>query len=221
MTRRKSTFTATDVLILAAVVALSGVATAFTIAKAASLEPGLAAGMLAGALTSTPTLAGAQGAAARLIGEIGMEGRDAMVTQISVGYALTYVVGLIGLLSMIRVLPRIMSLDLPGAARTIAIERGLEGGRNRTRRTPILRAYNVDSEAAEKFGGKTLRELGIYEKSGLSVQRVKRNGEIFIPDSETVLQAGDKTAFVAYISAGDPDLARISWRGTAASSTAA
>jgi putative transport protein len=183
---------------LAAVVALSGIATTFAIARAASLEPGLAAGMLAGALTSTPTLAGAQGAANRLIGEIGMEGRDAIVTQIGVGYALTYVVGLLGLLVVVRLVPRIFSLDLPRSARAIAIERGLEGGRNQTRRTPILRAYNVSPDAAGKIGGKTLRELGIYEQFGLSVQRVKRHGEIFTPDSETVLQTGDRAAFVGY-----------------------
>ena len=183
---------------LAAVVAASGVATTLAIARFAGLDSGLAAGVLAGALTSTPTLAGAQGAATRMIGEIGEEGRDLLVTQIGVGYALTYVVGLLGLLIMIRVLPKIFSLDLPKSAREIAIERGMEGSLNRTRRTPILRAYEISAESAEEHGGKTLRELGIYEQSGLSVQRVKREGEIFEPNSETTFKPGDKVAFVGY-----------------------
>jgi putative transport protein len=183
---------------LAAVVAISGVLTTLAIARFADIDSGIAAGVLAGALTSTPTLAGAQDAATRLIGEIGVEGRDALVTQIGVGYALTYVVGLVGLLIMIRVLPRIFSLDLATAARKIAIERGMEGGRNRTRRTPILRAYSVSEASAEAFGGKTLRELGIYEQSGLSVHRVKRDGKLFEPDSETTFQANDRVALVGY-----------------------
>jgi putative transport protein len=183
---------------LAAVVAASGIATTVGIARLAGIDSGLAAGMLAGALTSTPTLAGAQGAATRMIGEIGVEGRDALVTQIGVGYALTYVVGLLGLLLMIRMIPKIFSLDLAKAAREIAIERGMDGGRNRTRRTPILRAYQIDEAIAEKLKGKTLRELGIYEASGLSVERVKRGGKLFIPDSETTFEVGDRVALVGF-----------------------
>ena len=183
---------------LAAVVAASGVTTTLAIAEFAGLESGIAAGVLAGALTSTPTLAGAQGAATRLIGEIGEAGRDALVTQIGVGYALTYVVGLLGLLIMVRVLPKVFKLDLVKAARQIAIERGMDGGRNRTRRTPILRAYLIGEESAAEIKDKTLREMGIYEQSGLSVQRVKRDGEIFEPDSETSFLAGDKVAVVGY-----------------------
>ena len=185
-------------IILAAVVAISGVVTTLGIARLASLDSGLAAGMLAGALTSSPTLAGAQGAATRLIGEIGEEGRDLLVAQIGVGYALSYVVGMLGLLVMIRVLPKLLGLDLVQAARDVAIERGLDGGRNRTRRTPILRAYRIDEQAAARIDGRSLRELGLYERFGLSVDRVKRDGEIFVPDSETVVVVGDKVALVGY-----------------------
>jgi putative transport protein len=183
---------------LAAVVCVSGIASTLVIARLADIDNGLAAGMLAGSLTSSPTLAGAQGAATRMIGEIGVEGRDILVTQIGVGYALTYVVGLLGLMTMIRLVPKIFSLDLAKVAREIAVERGMDGGLNRTRRTPILRAYQIDESMAEKVQGKTLREIGIYEESGLSVERIKRDGKIFIPDSETTFEIGDRVALVGY-----------------------
>jgi len=183
---------------LAAVVAVSGIAMTLGIAHLAELEPGISAGMLAGSLTSSPTLAGAQGAAERLVGELGKEGRDALVSQIGVGYALTYVIGLIGLILMIRALPRMLSLDLPELARDVAIERGMDTGRRRTVRTPIIRAYRVSSDIAERIGGRTLREIGIQEQNNLSVERVKRDGELFTPDSETVLVEGDEVALVGY-----------------------
>jgi putative transport protein len=183
---------------LAAVVALSGIAITYTAAQLLDIEKGLSAGMLAGSLTSSPTLAGAQGAAVRLTSDIGVEGRDALIGQISVGYAITYVVGLLGLLAVIQLLPRLLGMQLADAAREIAIERGMLEGRRRTIRTPILRAYIITPETAEKLDGRTLRELGMYERIGLSVERIKRDGEIFIPDSETVIQEGDAVALVGY-----------------------
>lgn len=183
---------------LAAVVALTGVAVAFTAAQLLGIESGLSAGMLAGSLTSSPTLAGAQGAAVRMVGELGAEGRDALISQISVGYAVTYVVGLLGLLAVIQVLPRLLGLKLDESARQVAIERGMIDGRRRTARTPIIRAYRVTPAAAESVNGRTLREIGMYEKFGLSIDRVKRNGTVFIPDSETVLEEGDEVAVVGY-----------------------
>lgn len=183
---------------LALVVALTGIAVAIGSAQYLEFDRGLAAGMLAGSLTSSPTLAGAQGAVVRMAGELGTEGRDAMIAQISVGYAITYVVGLLGLLAVIQLLPRILKLDLADAARDVAIERGMLEGRRRTLRTPIIRAYKMTPEAAEDINGRTLRELGIWEQWGLSVDRIKRGGELFIPDSETVIEEGDEIALVGY-----------------------
>lgn len=183
---------------LAAVVALTGIAVTVSAARLLEIDSGLSAGMLAGSLTSSPTLAGAQGAAVRLTGELGADARDALIGQISVGYAITYVVGLLGLLAVIQLLPRLLGLRLDDSARQVAIERGIIDGRRRTARTPIIRAYKITPAAAESVEGQTLREIGMYEKFGLSVDRIKRDGAIFIPDSETVLQEGDEVALVGY-----------------------
>jgi putative transport protein len=183
---------------LAAVVAVSGVLVTLGIAHLLELDAPLSAGMLAGSLTSSPTLAGAQGAAGRMVEEIGESGRMAMIAQVSVGYAVTYVVGLIGLLMIIRSLPRLLGVDLQEAAREVAIERGMDSGRRRTVRTPIIRAYNISEELAAEIDGRTLREIGVYEKNALSVEKVKRDGELFTPDSETILREGDAVSLVGY-----------------------
>lgn len=183
---------------LAIVVALSGIALAIGAAEYLELDRGLAAGLLAGSLTSSPTLAGAQGAVVRMASELGPDARDAMIAQISVGYAITYVVGLLALLALIQLLPRLLRIDLAGSAREVATERGIMDGRRRTIRTPIIRAYKISAASAEKIGGRTLREIGIWEQFGLSVDRIKRDGELFIPDSETVIRPGDEVALVGY-----------------------
>ncbi len=183
---------------LAVVVAVAGIAVALGAAEYLELDRGLAAGLLAGSLTSSPTLAGAQGAVVRMAGELGPETRDAIITQISVGYAITYVVGLLALLAMVQVLPRLLRIDLASSAREVAIERGMLDGRRRTIRTPIIRAYRITPEAAAEIDGRRLREIGVWERFGLSVDRVKRNGELFIPESETVIEEGDEVALVGY-----------------------
>jgi putative transport protein len=183
---------------LAVVVALSGIAAALGAAEFLDLDRGLAAGLLAGSLTSSPTLAGAQGAVVRMADQLGPEGRDALIAQISVGYAITYVVGLLALLAIIQLLPRVLRLDLAASAREVATERGIMDGRRRTIRTPIIRAYKVTPDAAANIDSRTLREIGVWEQFGLSVDRVKRDGELFIPDSETVIQEGDEVALVGY-----------------------
>ena len=119
---------------------------------------------------------------------------NSRITSYNVCYTklLRYVVGLLALLAVIQLLPRILRLDLAQTAREVAVERGLIAGRRRTTRTPIIRAYRITPEAAGNLAGRSLRELGLFERHGLFVDRIKRGGEVFIPDSETVMQAGDE-----------------------------
>ena len=183
---------------IAMVIALTGVLVTVAAANLLQLEPALAAGMLAGSLTSTPTLVGAQDAAALQAAQLGEEARSALTSQISVGYAMTYVVGQVGLLSVIRYFPGVLGIDLPEEARKIASERGFDSERRRNVRTPVLRAYEIPAEIAAEIDGRTLRELGLYERSGLIVERIKRDGKLLVADSETVLCEGDRVALVGY-----------------------
>jgi putative transport protein len=161
------------------------------------LEPSMVAGLFAGALTSTPSLVGAQDAILTRLPELTSGDRDALINRLSGAYALAYVVGLLGILVLVRYLPRFAGVDLAEEAGKLARQRGMFHSR-RAVRTPILRAYRVDDRVAVQTEGKTLRELGLYERFGLLVERIKRDGEIIIPDSETVLQLGDRFALVGF-----------------------
>jgi putative transport protein len=182
---------------IAIIVALAGVGISELAAYWLGLDAGLAAGMLAGALTSTPTLVGAQDAVAQVAGLSAQE-RALMTSQVSVGYAMTYVVGLVGLLVVMRYLPRLAHFDPREESLKVARERGLASDRRRNVRTPILRAYEICDALQERLVGKTLRETDIFHRTGLIVERIKRESQLMEPDPELVLEAGDKVALVGF-----------------------
>ena len=97
--------------------------------KALDLAPGLSAGVLAGAMTTTPTLASAQDAVRSGLAEFpaGVT-PEQVLANIGAGYALTYLFGLVGLILVIRLLPRLLSIDLPAEAAKVA---RLSTGHNR------------------------------------------------------------------------------------------
>ena len=183
---------------IAMVVAVTGVLVAVGIARGLDLDASLSAGMLAGALTSTPTLVGAQDAVNQMAASLTAQERGMLISQISVGYAMTYVIGLVGLLLSLRYLPPLLGIDLREEAKKVAVARGLGSDRRRNVRTPILRAYLIDQASAQHIAGRSLREFGLYENYGLLVQRIKRDGKIIEPDSETVLLEGDRVAMVGF-----------------------
>ena len=183
---------------IAAIMVVTAVAVTNAVARLLDLDPGLAAGMLAGALTSTPTLVGAQDAVAQQMSQISEEQRSLMISQISVGYAMTYLVGLLGLLLILRYLPVVMRFDPREQAQKLARARGMDNERRRNVRTPILRAYEIGATSASPVVGQTLREIGTYQRAGLIIERIKRDTELLEPDPELVLREGDKVALVGY-----------------------
>ena len=182
---------------IAAVMVIVAVAVTNIASALLDLDPGLAAGMLAGSLTSTPTLVGAQDAVNQQMQHLDTVARREIISQISVGYAMTYVVGLLGLLLALRYIPVAMRFDPREQAQKLARERGMDNARRRNVRTPILRAYLVDGEA-NSTAGKSLREIGLFHSAGLIVERVKRGNELLEPDPDLVLEPGDKAALVGY-----------------------
>ncbi len=95
------------------VIALTAFGTTLLGSKVFSLDQGYSAGVMAGGLTSTPTLAAAQTAVASGMANID----DGMTVEevdgnIAVGYAVTYVFGLIGLILFLQFVPRFLGFDL-------------------------------------------------------------------------------------------------------------
>lgn len=157
---------------------------------------GLTAGMLAGSMTSTPVLVGAGDTLRNTMGGNKLLGPE--LDNLSLGYALTYLVGLVSLIFGARYLPKLQHQDLPTSAQQIARERGLDTDSKRKVYLPVIRAYRVGQELVAWADGKNLRELGIYRQTGCYIERIRRNGILATPDGDAVLQVGDEISLVGY-----------------------
>lgn len=73
---------------------------------------------------------------------------QSVLDNMGIGYALTYLVGLVGLMLVVRYLPSLARLDLNTEAQKIARERGLSDNESRKTYLPIIRAYRVGPELA-------------------------------------------------------------------------
>jgi len=183
-------------LMLALVMVVSAMLLALTLGKAFGWDIGLTAGMLAGAMTSTPVLVGAGDTLRQSMSDSQLLGQ--MQDHLSLGYALTYLVGLVSLIFGARYLPRLQHQDLPTCAQQIARERGLDTDSQRKVYLPVIRAYRVGPELVAWADGKNLRELGIYRQTGCYIERIRRNGILASPDGDAVLQPGDEISLVGY-----------------------
>ncbi len=183
-------------LMLALVMVGSALVIALGLGKLFGWDIGLTAGMLAGSMTSTPVLVGA----GDTLRHSGMESRQLSLAldNLSLGYALTYLIGLVSLIVGARYLPKLQHQDLQTSAQQIARERGLDTDANRKVYLPVIRAYRVGPELVARTDGKNLRELGIYRQTGCYIERIRRNGILANPDGDAVLQMGDEIALVGY-----------------------
>lgn len=189
-------------LVLAVVIATAAFFVSWGMALLMGLSMGHAAGLMAGALTSTPTLAAAQDAVNSGLAGVPEDMREAVVTSIGVSYAITYIFGLIGLLVLVRVLPASRQIDLKTEARKLAIEYGMvrddderPGGRASA---PLIRAYEVQEG---EFTGDSLENVAFRSKTGAIVHRVKQGERIEEATSETVLEPGHRISVIGPVDA--------------------
>jgi putative transport protein len=179
--------------LMAMTVAVTGFVLAVWLANLFEFPIGTSAGLLAGAMTTTPTLAAAQDAlqSGAVALPDGMSSEDA-VRNVSTAYAITYLFGLIGLILIIRTVPRLLGIDLPAEAEK------LTGGEIRI--DPSLRisvrAYRL--EHAE-ITGIPYRELRERFPGGAEVVKLRRNGEFADVDEQTVFEIGDEITAVGHL----------------------
>ncbi|EPF2927819.1 aspartate:alanine antiporter [Vibrio navarrensis] len=185
-------------LTLSLVVLVTALAIAYFASHYMGLDFGLSAGMMAGALTATPVLVGAQDALNSGLATIPRNMEFSLVLEnLSVGYAMAYLVGLVSMIMFAKLLPKLQKQNLSDSAQQIAQERGL-GGSGRKVYLPIIRAYRVGAELIDWTDGKNLRELGIYRQTGCYIERIRRNGILAHPDGDAILQEGDEIALVGF-----------------------
>ncbi len=179
-------------LSLALVVAATGFALAAGLGVWMGLAPGLTAGLLGGAMTTTPTLAAAQDAVKSGIVPLpdGFSAAE-VIANIGAGYALTYLFGLIGLILVIRLLPRVLGIDLPAEAAR------MDGGEDPEAMPDISgfsrRTYRV---SREKYLDRSIRDIEQATSKTITIMAIQRDGELIEFDHDTRPLLGDEIQVV-------------------------
>jgi len=157
-------------LALASVVCGAGVGTAVIAGWILDLPPGGTAGLMAGSLTTTPAVAAAQNAVREGIAvlPVGIDAEQ-VILEIGTSYAITYVVGMIGLIVAVRLLPRVAGFNLAEEARKVDLATS-------NRAVPQLqaRAYRVTNPS---FLNRVVEELAGELWDGFAVVRLRRQGQ--------------------------------------------
>ncbi len=186
---------------LSLLVALCATGTALAFSHLVGFSQGISAGLLAGSLSSTPTLAAAQDAVTSGLVKIsGTTSLEKISNDISIGYALTYIISLVGVTLMVRTIPLIFKFDLNAECKKLSEEKRLkEDGEEETieeYQQLRIRAFLITNPDAMH---KPLKELDLRRTSGCVIQEIKRGSDILQPDAQTQLQEGDRVSVAGTI----------------------
>lgn len=181
-------------IVLAAVMALSGLLTVIACARLFGLDKGIAAGIAAGSMTQSAIIGTASAAIAKL--DLPLEQIQLLQGNVAVGYAVTYIFGSFGAIILcVNVLPWFMRRSIRDDA-TQAEAELLAGakvyGPGELPAIPPLvgRLYRIDQAA-----GQTVAQLEVSDQgdpqAALTIERIKRGGALVGVTPTTVLEAGD------------------------------
>jgi len=176
--------------IFGALVATLCLISVYVASKIAGFDVGLAAGLMAGANTISASI----GLATNAINTSGIENPEAMLNQIPIAYAISYLFGTVGtgvILSMLG--PKLLRVDLAEECRKYEAEmsKGTPvGGMGTAWQQLQMRAYRVKENGVA--AGKTVGDLeNLVKDSRMFIERLRRDGKIIDFDASTVLRAGD------------------------------
>jgi len=178
-------------IVLAVVLAISGLVTVVILARMFDLDKGTAAGIAAGALTQSAII----GTASSAIDKLGLapDISQHLQSNVAIGYAVTYIFGSLGaIIICVNILPWFMRRGLREDA--IKAEAALLSGQKKYEpgETPALpdlvgRVFKVAYAA-----GKTVSQIEDSASAGkITVERVKRRGGILGISSDLVLENED------------------------------
>ncbi len=166
--------------VLAVIVLTIGFLMTLGAARILRLSGPKAAGMYAGSLTSTPTLAAVRDRVKELTKGLPPEQVQANANEPVVAYGLTYPIGVIGVLLLFQITRKLWRVQFKEGARTSDIR---------------IRDFVVENPGAV---GRTLQEIMRHHKEpGFVISRIQRGQALpELPSDETVLQHGDVLAVV-------------------------
>jgi putative transport protein len=183
-------------IVLALVVAFSGLATVITVTAAFGFNEGLAVGLLSGGMTQSASL----GTGLSAIGELPISDAEKakLVADAPLADAITYGFGDLGLILFLTWLgPKIMRADLKADAKALEakLSGGKPGGQVFAAASYGMRAYRVESAGGPASNIATLEDR--YTAARLSVQRVERDGNLLTVSPGLTFERGDRIVISA------------------------
>lgn len=184
-------------IILAAVLALTGLATVVVMARIFGLDKGLAAGIAAGGLTQSAII----GTAGDALTKLGLAADEVSRLQgnVAIGYAVTYVFGSFGaIIICVNILPRFMGRGIREDAikKETALQAGVKLlGQGEEAAMPELvgRLYEVT------IAGATISDIEEHDPgTALTVEKVQRGGKPIEATPTLVLDKGDVILVVGH-----------------------
>jgi len=170
---------------------------AFVAAKLLGYDIGTAAGMLAGAFTESTVIGTAGDAISRL--SISAQEKTALMNNIPVAYAVTYLVGTALIVWFIpNIGPKLMRINLKEEGKKLQAKisgsEEPEAGVQSAFQDFGVRAYRVTNE---KLVNKTVAELEAMPKEiRVFISRIRHEGRIIDPEPATVIHRGDVIAVI-------------------------
>jgi putative transport protein len=183
---------------LAVVVAVAGLSTVIGMVVLFDFDEGIAVGLLSGGMTHSAALGTGLSAIAEL--PISEELKSTLSANAPLADAITYGFGDLGLILFLTAIgPWMMRADLKREAQLM--EQQIAGGKTQTesftRPHFSYRAFRV-----ERVVGMTVAALeDRYDTGRLSVQRLRRGGQLLKADAGQVLAAGDEIVVAGWLSA--------------------
>ncbi|MDQ1080603.1 aspartate-alanine antiporter [Pseudoroseomonas cervicalis] len=182
-------------IVMALVLAISGLATVVVLARMFGLDKGLAAGIAAGGLTQSAII----GTASAAIGKLGLPLEEVQRLQgnVAVGYAVTYIFGSLGaILVCVNLLPWVTGRSirddaLKAEAALLAGAKVYGPGEQPAAPDLVGRLFRVDQAA-----GSTVAELEARAGAPVSVERIKRAGAMLGVEPQTALERDDVVLLV-------------------------
>ena len=172
-----------------------GLLAAYAVARFLHLDPGYAAGVLSGSLTESPAIGTASEAIRAL--SVPQEQKDLWVSHIAVADAICYIFGTLGVIWCCSSLgPKLLRFDLRTESKRVEASLGIQPAKSGIQsawQAIGCRAYRIPQGGPAV--GKTVAEAeGSVQGARIFVERIRRNGEIFAPPENTILQSGDVVA---------------------------
>jgi len=178
-------------MLLSLTVAVSGLATAYAMARLLALDPGMSAGLFSGSLTQSSSIGTATDAIMNLA--LPLEQRRLLVNHIAIADALTYVFGAFGVIWFVSIIaPKLLGIDLRKEAAALDAQFGIK-----TQTPGVYSAYQKYAVRAylltdSVFVGKSVEQVERNDEHlRYFVERVHRETQLLDVQPSTILQRDD------------------------------